>query len=193
MKNLLLSGGALGDSYTLLIVLVVIIVGFLFLSFSRRKKEQNYREELTSKIVPGALVKTYSGLYGKVISITDTTDGKIILLESGEGKKVSYQNVHINAVFGIDTKKELIFDENGNDITFANATEEEVEYIEVEEDEEVVEVEEEEVVEEVQEPETNEEVVEEIEAAVAGKSKKSTAKKSTSTGKKSTSKKSTAK
>ena len=109
MKNLLLAGFA--DSYMLLIILVVVIVAFLLLSLSRRKKEESYRNELNSKIVPGAMVKTYSGLYGKVVSVTDTTDGKIVLLETGEGKKVSYQQIHINAIFGIDTKRELVFDE----------------------------------------------------------------------------------
>lgn len=191
MRNLLLEGAAgFKDSYTLLIVLVVIIVAFLLLSLSRRKKEENYRNDLTSKIVPGAKVKTYSGLYGKVVSITDTTDGKILLVETGEGDKVSYQSLHINAVFAIDTHKELLFDENGNDITFADADEtvEEVEYVEVEEDEdedvEIVEV------EEVEE-EVVEEVVEEIEKPKTTKKPASSAKKSTAktTKSKSTTKK----
>lgn len=172
MKNLLLAGFA--DSYMLLIILVVVIVAFLLLSLSRRKKEENYRNELNSKIVPGAMVKTYSGLYGKVVSITDTTDGKIILLETGEGKKVSYQQIHINAIFGIDTKRELVFDENGNDITFADEdTPEEVDVVEV--DDEIEDVEEEAVVEEKVEKQPK------------------TAKKSTSSAKKSTKKSTTAK
>ena len=185
MRNLLLEGTAgFADSYTLLIVLVVIIVGFLLLSLSRRKKEENYRNDLLNKVVPGAKVKTYSGLYGTVESITDTTDGKIVLVKTGEGDKVSYQLLHINAIFGIDTHKDLVFDENGNDITFADADaevevvedEEEVEYIEVEEDDEDEEVEIVEV-EEVEE-EVIEEVVEEIKAPKAKKSS-SSAKKST--------------
>lgn len=192
MKNLLLEGSAgFADSYMLLIVLVVIIVGFLLLSLSRRKKEENYRNDLINKVVPGAKVKTYSGLYCEVVSITDTTDGKIVLVKSGEGDKVSYQLLHINAIFGIDTHKDLVFDENGNDITFADADaveEEEVEYIEVEEDDEDEEVEIVEV-EEVEE-EVIEEVVEEIEAPKA-KKPASSAKKSTtkSTKSKSTTKK----
>lgn len=196
MKNLLLEGtSGFADSYMLLIVLVVIIVGFLLLSLSRRKKEENYRNDLISKIVPGARVKTYSGLYGKVVSITDTTDGKILLVETGEGDKVSYQTLHINAVFALDTKKELVFDENGNDITFADAEEtvEEVEYVEVEEEEEPEEVEIVEV-EEVDE-EAVEEVVEEVQKPKTTKKSTSSAKKSTgkSTNSKSTTKKSTTK
>lgn len=180
MRNLLLEGtSSFADSYMLLIVLVVIIVGFLLLSLSRRKKEENYRNDLNSKIVPGAMIKTYSGLYGKVISITDTTDGKIVLVQTGEGDKVSYQQLHINAIFGLDTKRELVFDENGNDITFAD--EENVVVEEVEETEEEPEYEEVEVVEEIEEVE--EPVVEEVKKV----EKPKTAKKSTSSAKKSTS------
>ena len=180
MKNLLLAGFA--DSYMLLIILVVVIVAFLLLSLSRRKKEESYRNELNSKIVPGAMVKTYSGLYGKVVSVTDTTDGKIVLLETGEGKKVSYQQIHINAIFGIDTKRELVFDENGNDITFADEDEaDEVDVVEVDEEdeEEVVEVDAETVNEETKADEKNEEKVEK---------QPKTAKKSSTSAKKSTKK-----
>lgn len=168
MKNLFLS--TFTDSYLLLIILVVIVVAFLVLSLLRRKKEDSVRTDLNTKIVPGAQVKTYSGLYGKVISITDTTDGKIVLLESGEGKKVSYQQIHINAIFGVDTKKDVVYDENGNDITFAG--------------EEVVNDEETEKIVEEEENVEGEVIVEEVKTEPKKKSttSKSTAKKSTNKG-----------
>ena len=191
MKNLLLAGFA--DSYMLLIVLVVVIVAFLLLSLYRRKKESSFREDLNSKLVPGAEVKTYSGLYGTIVSITDTTDGKIVLLQTGEGDKVSYQQIHINAIFGLDTKKELVFDENGNDITFGANDVQEVEYeeVEYEEDNEIIEE-----YEELDE-EDEEEVVEVVEEEVVEEKPKKSAKKPSTSAKKSTkstsSKKSTSK
>lgn len=190
MKNLLLAGFA--DSYMLLIVLVVVIVAFLLLSLYRRKKESSFREDLNSKLVPGAEVKTYSGLYGTIVSITDTTDGKIVLLQTGEGDKVSYQQIHINAIFGLDTKKELVFDENGNDITFgANDVQEVEEEVEYEEDNEIIEE-----YEELDE-EDEEEVVEVVEEEVVEEKPKKSAKKPSTSAKKSTkstsSKKSTSK
>ncbi len=182
MKNLLLAGFA--DSYMLLIVLVVVIVAFLLLSLYRRKKESSFREELNTKIVPGAQVKTYSGLYGTIVSITDTTDGKIVLLQTGEGDKVSYQQIHINAIFGLDTKKELVFDENGNDITFGaddvQEVEEEVEY--EDEDQEIIE----EYEELDEEDDEVVEVEEEVEEVVVEEKPKKTAKKSSTSAKKST-------
>ena len=102
------------SQYGLLIVLVVALVVLMFISFNRRKKDDAYRNDLISKVVPGALVKTYYGLYGKVLKITETTDGKILLIESGEDGKVSYQSVHINAVYALDEKQIVTLDENGN-------------------------------------------------------------------------------
>ncbi len=101
------------SKYGLLIVLVVALVVLMFISFNRRKKEDTYRNELLKKVIPGAKIKTYYGLYGKVLKITETTDGKILLIETGEDKKVSYMNIHINAVYGIDEKEEVTLDENG--------------------------------------------------------------------------------
>ncbi|HBP43161.1 MAG TPA: hypothetical protein DD621_00500 [Clostridiales bacterium] len=101
------------SKYGLLIVLVVALVVLMFISFNRRKKEDTYRNELLKKVIPGARIKTYYGLYGKVLKITETTDGKILLIETGEDKKVSYMNIHINAVYGIDEKEEVTLDENG--------------------------------------------------------------------------------
>lgn len=101
------------SKYGLLIVLVVALVVLMFISFNRRKKEDTYRNELLKKVIPGARIKTYYGLYGKVLKITETTDGKILLIETGDDKKVSYMNIHINAVYGIDEKEEVTLDENG--------------------------------------------------------------------------------
>lgn len=71
------------------------------------------------------MIKTYYGLYGKVLKVTETTDGKILLIETGEDKKVSYQSVHINAIYAIDEKQEVTLDENGNPILPAEKSESE--------------------------------------------------------------------
>lgn len=114
-------------NWILIGVLVVILVAFIFISMSRRKKDAEYRADLESKIIPGAKVKTYSGLYGTVVSVTDTTDGKIILIKTGDGANSSYQSLHINAIFGFDTKQPIKYDTQGNvilpkDLTSENKT-----------------------------------------------------------------------
>lgn len=119
-----LLGQSFFSSQWFLIIILVVVVGLLMLlNYSRSKKEQEYREDLNSKIVKGAKVKTSTGIYGTVVSIQSTTDGKIVLLETGEGKNVSYMHIHINAIYGVDDKEDLILDEDGNEVTAAELAE----------------------------------------------------------------------
>jgi len=104
------------SSWFLIIVLIVAMVLLLLSSFSRRKKEEQYRDDLASHIVKGAKVKTYGGLYGTVVSVRSTTDGKIVLIETGEGDKKSYQQLHINAIYGLDDSEEMVVDAEGNEV-----------------------------------------------------------------------------
>ena len=144
------------NSTWFLVIVLVVAMGLLLLtSFSRRKKEETYRNELDSKIVAGAKVKTYSGLYGTVVSVRNTTDGKIVLLETGEGDKKSYQQLHINAIYGIDEAEDLVIDAEGNEVPLSelNKPKEEVK---VEEKVENTEKSADEVVEEVVSEEVDE-------------------------------------
>ena len=100
-----------------LVIVLVVAFGFLiFSSVSRRKKEEAYRNELNSMIVAGAKVKTYTGTYGTVVSIRNTTDGKIVLLETGEGDKKSYQQLHIDAIYGIDESEDMVINAEGEEV-----------------------------------------------------------------------------
>lgn len=112
IMSLLLASNA--STWVLLGVLVLLLVVWIVLGATRRKKDEASRRTLESAIVPGAKVKTYSGLYGTVVSVTETTDGKIVLLKTGEGNNVSYQNLHINAIYGLDTKAIVTYDTEGN-------------------------------------------------------------------------------
>ena len=160
------------SQYGLLIVLVVALVVLMFISFNRRKKEDAFRTELIEKIVPGAKIKTYYGLYGKVLKVTETTDGKILLVETGEDKKVSYQNIHINAVYGLDETQVVVLDENGLPVDEPKKSESELRFEELEK--QLAE----------KEAETKEEVKEEVKADKPAK--KTTTKKTSTTSKKST-------
>lgn len=104
------------SSWFLVIILVLSIGLLMFTSFSRRKKEEQYRTELDNKVVKGAKVRTVAGLYGVVVSVRNTTDGKIVLVETGEGDKKSYQQLHINAICGLDESEEIVIDSEGNEV-----------------------------------------------------------------------------
>jgi len=109
-----LLGNTFFADYGIYVLLVGVLALLMVLAFTRRKRERGNREELNSKIAVGAKVKTYGGLYGKVASIEETTDGKIVLLETGEGKHVSYQTIHINAIYGLDDKQPVVLDQDQN-------------------------------------------------------------------------------
>lgn len=102
--------------YGMLILLGGSLLLLFFLMVNRRRKETEYRETLSNKIVVGTKVKTYSGIYGKVVSIEETTDGKIVLLQTGDEKHVSYVSLHINAIYAMDEKTNVILDKDGNPV-----------------------------------------------------------------------------
>ncbi len=104
------------EQYGLLIVLTVALAILLFINFNNRKKNDAARVSLNDQLVPGTKVKTYGGIYGTIISIEETTDGKIVLLASGDDKRVSYQQIHINAIYGLDEKKPVVLNANGEQV-----------------------------------------------------------------------------
>lgn len=109
--NLSLLGATFFENYGLLIILIVFLGVMFFINFKKNKKYQEKANELVSKIVPGAKVKTYSGFYGTVVKITETTEGNVVLLNIGLPDAPSYIEIDINAIYGID-EKELMSDFN---------------------------------------------------------------------------------
>lgn len=114
--NFLLANSFFNSTWFLVIVLVVAVGLLLFTSFTRRKKEEQYRNDLNEKLVNGAKVRTIGGIYGTIVSVRNTTDGKIVLLETGEGDKKSYTTVHINAILDIAHDEDVVVDKDGNEV-----------------------------------------------------------------------------
>ena len=102
------------SQYWLIFVLLALIIVMYVVSFTRRKKYNNQIQDMVNSLKPGDKVKTYSGFYGTIVSIKETTDGKVVLLEMGEGSKVSYTTVDVNAIYGIDAKEDVVYDKDGN-------------------------------------------------------------------------------
>lgn len=133
----LLAESFFSSQWFLIIVLLVVIGLLMLLNYSRSKKEKEYRDDLNSKIVKGAKVKTSTGIYGTVMSVRSTTDGKIVLLQTGEGNNTSYVEIHINAIYGVDDKEDLVLDKDGNEVTKAELEEQNKAQEEVKEEVEV--------------------------------------------------------
>lgn len=112
--------GTFFQQYWVIFVLLILIVAMYVISSVRRKKYNEQTQKMQEDLKPGVKVKTYSGFYGKIISIKETTDGKVALLEMGEGDKRGYITVDINAIYGVDQKEEVVYDKDGNMIVKEN-------------------------------------------------------------------------
>ena len=115
------------QNYGVLIILIVFLVFMLVFSATRRKKDAKMAEDFANNLKVGDKVKTYSGIYGKIISIKNTPSGKICVIETGEGKNTSYMAVDVFAIYNIETpvaeKKDEAKVDGGNQATVADNAE----------------------------------------------------------------------
>lgn len=98
-------------------ILLVLVIGIFVLNYYKSKKNQENMKNMVDSLKVGDNVKTYSGIYGKIIEIIDTTDGKVAVLETGSEKNKGIFSIDINAVFGTDAKEPVVYDTEGNVIT----------------------------------------------------------------------------
>ena len=97
------------------------------MNYFRSKKNKENAQNMVNNIKVGDKVKTYSGFYGEIVSITETTDGKVAVLRTGEEGNYGYLSIDMNAIYGIDEKKPVVLDENGNIVDETAPVEEKVE------------------------------------------------------------------
>ena len=108
------------SQYWLILVLLALIIVMYVVSFNRRKKYNSQVKEMMDALKPGDKVKTYSGFYGTIVSIKETTDGKVVLLEMGEGNKLGYLTVDANAIYGVDNKQDIVYEQSENETHLTN-------------------------------------------------------------------------
>lgn len=116
--NLLLAEGGDG-SWLYIIILVALFAIMIVPTIIRNKKENARRQETMSQLKTGDSIITTAGVFGKIISIRETTIGKVFVIATGDSDHISYQEIHSDAIMGIDTKRDIVLDADGNDITFA--------------------------------------------------------------------------
>lgn len=110
----LLAGDFFSDYGLMLILIIGMMVVMFILPNSARKKQYQQLQDFLSNLKVGDKVKTTSGFYGTIISMRETTDGKVALLEMGEGDKKGYIEVDMNAIYAIDAKENVVYDADGN-------------------------------------------------------------------------------
>lgn len=101
--NLLLAG-TFFENYGLIIILVLGLGLMMLYYFLKNRKFQQTANDFVNALKVGDKVKTYSGFYGTVEKITETTDGKVVTLRLGENATV---DVDIRALMGLDLKEEV--------------------------------------------------------------------------------------
>lgn len=107
-----------GVSLWIMIGLAVVLLVVMYITRGKRnKKYEDERQDLINNLKKGTKVITSFGLYGEVVEVKETTDGKVVLISTGDNKNKTYMNVHINAIMNIDKKQDVIYDAEGNDIT----------------------------------------------------------------------------
>ncbi|MBO4412453.1 MAG: preprotein translocase subunit YajC [Clostridia bacterium] len=115
MKFLLEEAASTGiTSWILPAVLLVLVIGIFVLNYFRSKKTREEMKNVINNIKVGDKVKTYSGFYGKIVEITETTDGKVATIQTGDDKHKSYISIDMNAIYGVDNKEPITLDADGN-------------------------------------------------------------------------------
>ena len=98
--NLLLAASA--ENWILPGILLVLCVVLFVLYYFRNKKYQQNADQMSNNLKKGDKVKTYSGVYGTIIEIVQTDDGKVVTIETGTEKHKSYVSYDIRAVYAIN-------------------------------------------------------------------------------------------
>lgn len=99
-----LLAGSFWENYGLLIILVVALIAMFAWNFYRQKKYQKQEEQMMQEIKVGTKVKTYAGVYGTIVGIYESTEGKVAVL-SLDGKTTV--EVDFRSIYGVDNKKKI--------------------------------------------------------------------------------------
>lgn len=113
MSKLLFAEFNWATAWPALLLLVLLVAYIVYMIVARRKSDAKTAEMMESLKV-GDKVVTNSGIYGEIVSISQTTLGKVMVLKTGEGKNISYISVNSMVILGKDEKENIVYDKDGN-------------------------------------------------------------------------------
>lgn len=87
------------SSWVLLGVLALFLIISPFLMKAKNKKEMDKAQQMIDSIKKGDMVMTAAGVVGKVISIENKLDMKLVTIETGDEKHKGYMAMDINAIY----------------------------------------------------------------------------------------------
>ena len=99
-----------------IVVLIGLLIGYYILGSRSRRKQQEESLKMLNELKKGDKIYTGFGVYGEIVSMKETDMGRVYVIKTGddEGKNVSYMCIDARAIGGIDRKKDLVLDANGN-------------------------------------------------------------------------------
>lgn len=115
MFNLLGAEGNNIASIVGIILLVVLLGAYVIFGFMGRKKQQEQAMKMMSELKAGDKVVTNAGIYGEIVSMKETDMGRVVVIKTGENNP-SYLTINASVIVGIDIKKDLVLDADGNPI-----------------------------------------------------------------------------
>lgn len=87
--------------WILLGVLGLLIICYPILMLRRNKKESQKFNEMQNSLKRGDKILTNAGVYGKIIDLKQDGDAKKVIIETGDGKNVSYLTIDAYAIYTI--------------------------------------------------------------------------------------------
>lgn len=99
-------------------IIILFVVFFLFMIFTTKKQQKNMleTEARLNKLKIGDKVKTHLGIYGVIVDIYETTDGKIARLNISQNGECLI-DLNFKYIIGLDEKQVIEYDENMNVIS----------------------------------------------------------------------------
>lgn len=85
----------------LIVFIVLLIIIYPIMIFSRNKKENQRMQEQTNSLKRGDKILTTSGIYGTIVDLHLDGDKKIVTIETGTDKKKGYMSIDAYAIYSI--------------------------------------------------------------------------------------------
>lgn len=92
------------ESYGPLIILLVCFVAYMAYVVIKNKKDRDTIGGFQQSLKAGDKVVTTSGIYGTIVAITDTTDGRVVTLQISENATI---DINMDAIYNVDAKTEV--------------------------------------------------------------------------------------
>lgn len=87
--------------WVLLGVLGLLIICYPIIMLRKNKRDNQKFTEMQNSLKRGDKILTNAGVYGKIIDLKQDGEAKKVIIETGEGKNVSYLTIDAYAIYTI--------------------------------------------------------------------------------------------